>query len=333
MKWILLTLFISQLALAEAYQKTEQKFCTDIDLRNDKLPQIRDQKQVSWCYAFTAADILAHTYNLPEMASAADVAINYNRSDLALFMRWLRQTFGERPDQGEAEIFMMPHQTGFNKIALDRGMRDGYCPERVFPSDSWVKMTRDGEKWNESQIDLKTAMLEIYGLLKNKDRLKSDTIPFYYYFKNVESPEDFLKIVKTQTPSTFYAGLRDEVCKFDRIKFRRRFQSVMYIKDPGIFVSLNKQLNRSRLVGIDYDSRILSDRRNNSIKISEMHTSSIVGRRWNHSAKECQYLVRDSHGNQCSRYDTSYECLGGQVWLSERLLYPNLTSLVYIEKK
>jgi len=333
MKWIILALLCSQMAWADSFQKTEQRVCTELDLRNDKLPQIRDQKNVSWCYAFTAADMLTYTYNLSEMASAADVAINYNRSDLALFMRWLRQTFGSRPEQGEEEIFMMPHQTGFNKIALDRGMRDGYCPERVFPSDSWTKMTRDGDKWNESQTDLKTAMLEIYGLLKNKKNLKASNIPFYFHFKNVESAGDFFKLIKEHEPSTFYSSLRDEVCKFDRIKFRRRFQSKMYIKDPGIFVSLNKQLNRSRLVGIDYDSRILSDRRNNSIKLSEMHTSSVVGRRWNNTARECQYLVRDSHGNQCSRYDTSYECLGGQVWLSESLLYSNLTSLVYIEKK
>lgn len=332
MKWILLALLVSQTVLADTYQKTDQKLCTEIDLRNDKLPQIRDQKDVSWCYAFTAADMLAYTYNLPEMVSAADIAINYNSTDLALLIRWLRQTFGSRREQEDREVFMMAHQTGFNKIALDRGMKDGYCPERVFPSESWVKMTRDSDKWIESKVDLKTAMLEIYSLLEKQKQLTAENLPYYFHFKNVESPEEFFKLIKGETSISFYSKLRNEVCKHDRIKFRRRFKNTMYIKDPSVFIALNKQINRGRLVGIDYDARILSDRRNASISLS-LHTSSIVARRWNKSEMQCQYLVRDSHGNQCSRYDSSYECLGGQVWMSESLLYPNLTSFVNVEKK
>lgn len=334
MKWMMIFAFIfSQLAFAESFQKTSQATCMPLDLRNDSLPTIRDQKKLAWCYAFTAADILTYTFNLPEMASAADVAINYNDSDLGLFIRWLNVTFGRRPEQGDQEIFMMPHQTGFNKIALERGMRDGYCPERVFPSDSWVKMTKDGDKWNESNTDLRTAMMEIFGLLKNQQSLTAANLPFYFHFKNVESAEDFLALLKGQTPSTFYSKLRKEVCKHDRIKFPQRFQTMMYIKDPAVFTNMNKQMNRGRLVGIDYDSRILPDNHNGSVNLAELHTSSLVGRRWNEAKNECQYLIRDSHGNQCSRYDTSYECLGGMVWMNESLLYPNLTSLVYIETK
>ncbi|MBA2405774.1 MAG: hypothetical protein H0V66_13445 [Bdellovibrionales bacterium] len=333
MKWMMIALIFSHLAYAESFQKTSKDSCQPLDLRNETLPTIRDQKKVAWCYAFTAADMLSYTFNLPEMASAADVAINYNDSDLGLFIRWLNQTFGRKPDQGEQETFMMPHQTGFNKIALDRGMRDGYCPERIFPSDSWVKMTREGDKWHESQTDLRSAMVEIFGLIKNQKNLSAKNLPFYFHFKNVESAEDFYTLIKGQTASSFYSKLRKVVCQHDRIKFPKRFQTMMYVKDPAVFTSMNKQLNRGRLVGIDYDSRILSDRTNASVNLAELHTSSVVGRRWNKTHNECQYLIRDSHGNQCARYDTSYECLGGQVWMDESLIYPNLTSLVYIETK
>ena len=330
---MILTFIFSQLAFAENFQKTPQSSCSPLDLRNETLPNIRDQKKVAWCYAFTAADMLTYTFNLPEMASAADVAINYNDSELGLLLRWVQRTFGRRPDQGEQEVFMMPHQTGFNSVALERAMRDGYCPERIFPSDSWIKMTKNGDKWNETNVNLKNAMLDIFGLLKNQQSLTVENLPFYFHFKNVESAEDFFNLIKGQTPSTFYSKLRKEVCKHDRIKFQHRYQSMMYIKDPAVFTIMNKQLNRGRLVGIDYDLRILSDRRNNTVSLGQLHTSSIVGRRWNQSENECQYLIRDSHGNQCTRYDASYECLGGQVWINEGLIYPNLTSLVYFDKK
>jgi len=256
MNWLIIILMLPQLAFSGVFEKTSKSSCSPLDLRTEKLKLIRDQKQVAWCYAFTAADMLTNMYDLPERASAADVAINYNDSDLGVFSRWLFETFGRRGSRSETDIFMMPHQTGLNKVALDRVMRDGYCPERVFPSESWTKMTRGEGKWLESKTDLRTAMLEIYGLLKNQQSLTIENLSFYYHFKNIESPEEFLKLVKDESISGFYSKLRREVCKYDRIKFQKSFKVEMYLNDSLTFLFLNKQLNRGRLIGIDYDSRI-----------------------------------------------------------------------------
>ena len=107
---------------------------------------------------------------------------------------------------------------------------------------------------------------------------------------------------------------------------------MMYIKDALTFQSMNKQLDQKRIVGIDYDSRLLTDSSNSSVSLSELHTSAIVGRRWSENQNQCQYLVRDSYGKQCN-YDSNYECLGGMVWIDEAKIYSNLTSFVYIIKK
>lgn len=329
MKWTFVLLALTQWAYAQIFFKTPEKECNPIDLRNEKLEQIRNQKEVAWCYAFTAADHLAYTFNLSETVSAADIAINYNDSDLGLFARWLHQTFG-RITRSESENFMMAHQTGFNKVALDRGMRDGYCPERIFPSESWIKMTRVGEDWVETKVNLREAMLAIFNLLKNQDTLTAFNLPFYFHFKNVESPEEFLALIKGSTSSDFYSRLRKEVCKYDRMPFPERYKVSMNLKNTRIFQIMNDQLDSERLVGIDYDSRVLEDHTNRSVSLAELHTSSIVARRWNRTQNECQYLIRDSHGKQCTRYDSTYECLGGQVWMNESLLYLNLISMVYI---
>jgi hypothetical protein len=330
MKLLFLLSLLSTFTFAAPFFKTQKQDCSPTDIRTDQLREIRDQKKVSWCYAFTAADMLTYTFNLPEKASAADVAINYNDSDAGLIVRWFNQTFGHRKPARDQDIFMMPHQTGFNQVALRRSMKEGFCPERVFPSESWIKRERTDFGFTESKVDLKSAMLDIYQLLKNENNLTAENLPYYFAFQNIQSPQEFLTVLKGQTPKTFYAKLRAEVCKYDRIPFPKKYQVEMYLKDAYVFKVLNKHLNFSRMVGMDYDDRITRDRHHQGIAIKELHTSGIVARRWNEEKNECSYLIRDSRSASCTRYDPSYECLGGQIWLEESLLYPSLVSLVTI---
>jgi hypothetical protein len=329
MKGILLVVLLSSTAWGAAYEATPEKSCTSLDLRTPLLKEIRNQKSVSWCYAFTGADMLTYTFDLPEQISAADIAINYNDSSLGSLVRWINITFGGR-NQSSTETFMMAHQNGFNKVALERGMRDGFCPERVFPSESWVKMVREGTGFREMKSDLRPAMLDIYKLLQVQKTLTASNLPYYFHFKNVESPTEFLALIKDQTIDSFYSKLRAQVCQHDRIPFAKKYPVSMEFKSRNTFVSINKNLSLSRLVGMDYDDRITSDRTNRGVTVKELHTSAIVGRRWNAERNECAYLIRDSRGAGCSRYDQSYECLGGQIWMEESLLYPNIVSTVTV---
>ena len=331
MKWIFLSLFMCSAVLAESYKATSEKSCLPLDLRTPLLKDIRNQKAISWCYAFTGADMLEYTFDLSEKISAADIAINYNDSDLGSFIRWITSTFGgARPTPGNP-TFMMPHQNGFNKVAMERGMRDGFCPERVFPSESWTKMVRDGNGFREQKSDLRPAMLEIFELIQKQKILTVENLPFYYHFKNIESPAEFLALIKVKNADSFYSKLRQEVCKHDRIPFPKKFPVVMDFKNSATFVSMNKSLDQGRLVGMDYDDRITSNRNNRGVMMNELHTSAIVARRWNAEKKECAYLIHDTRGKGCSRYDQSYECLGGQIWVEESLLYPNMVSTVTIQ--
>src|SRR5690606_20228304 len=156
-------------------------------------------------------------FKLPEKISAADVAINYNSSEIGQLLRRLYLRVNR--NQGELESFMMAHQTGFSQVALEKSMQEGYCPERMFPSESWQKMTRVNGKWEGTQSDLKSAMLEIYQLIKKAKTLTIHNLPFFYSFKNIETPESFLELIQNETIETFYFALRSKVCQFDRIKF------------------------------------------------------------------------------------------------------------------
>lgn len=325
MKLLLLGLALP--ALAFAYNPTSQQSCTPIDLRNESLAGARNQKNVSWCYAFTAADMLAHTFNQTERISAADIAIGYNITKVGLFVRWLDVNLLNRKDP---TLRSMPHQNGFNKLALIQSMKEGWCPERVLPSESWTKMLRTENGWTQLEIPLEQAMLEISAMHDIRKSLTVENIPFYYSFKNVDA-QVFVQLLQNKKVATIYSELRKAVCRDDRQSFNYNWKVKMVFKNPKVFFRISEQLENGRLVGLDYDSRILLSSTSRGVKISNLHTSSLVGRRWNQNTHSCEYLIRNSYGQNCgARYDQSYECESGNLWLDESLIYKSMTSIVYM---
>lgn len=323
----LLLLGLAMPGMVFAFTPTSQQNCTPLDLRNETLGEVRNQKEISWCYAFTGADMLGHTFNETEKISAADIAIGYNQTRVGLFMRWLDVNLLNRKDP---ELRSLAHQTGFNKLALIHAMKDGWCPERIFPSEAWTKMSRTPEGWTEAQIPLEQAMLEISAMHDIRNSLTPQNIPYYYSFKNVDAAV-FVQLLQTKNVAGIYSSLRKAVCRDDRRPFDYNWKVKMVIKNPRIFSRISEQLETGRVVGLDYDSRILPDSAHRGFKPSELHTSGLVGRRWNQIKNTCEFLIRNSHGKECGvRYDPSYECESGNVWLNESQIYGSMTSIVYM---
>ncbi len=147
--WFLLVLLPT---IAYSYVATQEHDCKNIDLRNEILGKVRNQGPIAWCYAFSAADMLNEHYQIAEKISAADVAIGYNQSNIGLFMRWLDANLISRKDP---DIKKEAHQTGFNKKALLEAMEDGWCPESVFPSEKWTKVSFTPTGLKEQDVNLK----------------------------------------------------------------------------------------------------------------------------------------------------------------------------------
>jgi hypothetical protein len=312
--------------LVYSFVPTQRSDCSAIDLRNELLGKVRNQGPIAWCYAFTAADMLNEHYQIPEKISAADVAIGYNQTNVGLFMRWLDANVISRKDPN---IKNEAHQTGFNKKALLSTMKDGWCPESVFPSEKWTKITLTEGNFRTEEVNLKEAMKDISFLFEKRKSLTSENLPFYFQFKNVDA-NVFLELLDTKFLAGFYFKLRERVCAQDRISFDHSSKVKMSFKSPHIFQSVAEQLEKEKIVGLDYDSRILKDSSSRGFKINQLHTSIILGRRWNSEASSCEYLIRNSWGEDCGRYDPTYECQSGHAWLDESKIFSSMTSIVYM---
>lgn len=323
-KWLLLS-FLPTIAFA-GYYGTPESGCTSLDFRNDVLGDVRNQRDVAWCYGFTAADMLGNTHYVPEKISAAHISMSYNDTKLGRLARWLSINIIKPTEENRS----VAHQTGFNMFAIRKAQATGWCPERVLPSEFWTKMVRVSDTWVEVIQPLKESMLDIAALYKNRHALTADTLPYYFAFKNVDAAK-FLELLQTKKLDNFYADLSEEVCKDDIQEFDKHWKVKMVIRNSRIFGRLNEQLNLGRVVGLDYDSRVLANLKNPKLSLSELHTSTIVGRRWKAETQSCQYLVRNSYGQECStRYDAGIECEAGHLWLDESRIYPNMTSIVYM---
>ncbi len=322
-KWLLIS-FLPTMAFA--YYGTPEFQCTSLDLRNETLGNVRNQRDVAWCYGFTAADMLGNTFQTPEKISAAYLSMSYNETKLGQAARWLSLNI-IRPTEENRSV---AHQTGFNKIALDRAMKTEWCPESILPSEFWTKMTKTEHGWLPSKQPLKESMLDIAALYKNRDELTEENLPYYFAFKNINAGK-FLKVLQTKKLDRFYAALSEEICQNDLHEFDKHWKVKMVLRNSRIFNRLNEQLNLGRVVGLDYDSRVLVNLQNPKLSLSELHTSTIVGRRWKAQTQSCQYLVRNSYGSDCTtRYDAGIECEAGHLWLDESKIYPNMTSIVYM---
>lgn len=309
MKWMLL---LALSAPAFAYYPTSENNCTPLDLRTENLGKVRNQGKVSWCYAFAGADMLEHTFDIKEKISAADIALNYNESFVGRVL----------------DIFIdngTPHQTGLNKFSLQKAMKDGYCPESIFPSEKWTKVSEG----KEEVVTLREALDSIVTLHKDRAKYTSRTLPFWFKFQNM-TREKFYAILQNNKARNLFTELRQEVCRDHREMFSTRWKVKMAIRNKKVFSRLNEQLSLGRTVGLDYDARILANKDHRGVSLNELHTSAIVGRRWNPEARTCEYLIRNSYGTSCDRYDARYECFDGHQWLGESQIYGSMSSIVYM---
>ncbi|MFY7993830.1 MAG: hypothetical protein ACOVP4_11095 [Bacteriovoracaceae bacterium] len=323
-------LFITCMAFslsALAFNKSTPQECSPLTLKESLNSDTRNQREIAWCYAFTSADLIGQAYQLPEPVSAADVALRYNKSFAAKIVQFFRRIGGGHSEDPIERY--LPHQTGFSKVAIERVYKDGWCPESVFPSELWTRHIRTNKGWETSKVPLKQAFREMLELSRHKNDLNFQNLPYYYSFKNIETPDTFLRLLQKYRYDEFLQQLRLTACKDDRYRLPQRNPVLMVIKNPGIFNRIHSQLNAGRLISLDYDARVLEEFKKHKLSLANLHTSILLGRQWNTDRNECEYLVRDSYGKDCIGYDPEARCSQGYVWLPESMIYRNMTSIVY----
>jgi len=313
----------SNSSFAEDFNPITESECTSTDLRNDFHLKMRNQQETSWCFAHAASDLLQFNYRVPVQISAADIAINYSQTNISKLIHFFKKAFGSKNPT--------PAETGFIKIAVEKIIPQGYCPESALPSDLW---TREDSHGNESEVEITEAIAQTLDLQKrihNGNFRSADELPWYFKFKNI-SKQTFFSILNGTSQKRVFGKIRESACRNERSPFQNVVSTPSFsIKSKKAMNSIHRSLSLHKPVTIDFFSDVLRHYEKPKKRISELHTVLIYARKYSHQSGECMLLIKDSYGEQCEKYDPVIECELGNVWLSESKIFNSMTSTLKID--
>ena len=350
-KFICFSLLALSLLGANSASALDQAACTYKDLRI-KLGPVRNQGDVGWCYANTAADLLTAHFKLKSegFMSAVQLAMIYNFS----YEDSLNSEGGDI-----AQTLKLALRNPRSNESSSELLKFGYCPNSLEQEAMTI-----GPK-----TSLRTKIARLNELKKLYDEGKANPIKkksfwdLYLGYKSqgsilIKIPEvTFLNALERSTPSNFLLKFADIICgdaryyneKTDIMVIKHgKVVNATYTYNQGpscskkfefnLLPEIHRELNNERIIGVGFNSSLI-EMGGSLDKDSIGHAAVILGRQWKNGS--CQVLMRNSWGTACdfqdekgrkfSRYSKYVqECDQGNLWLKEQDLEKAISSMTYI---
>lgn len=305
--------------LVENGAAERKKTCSNV--MNLKYPlsieKPKNQGTIGWCYAYTASDLIAHA--IGKNPSAVYTAMLENN-------RFWNRVFGTT-------------ESGYINTALEEMISKGICLEEDMPSTDY-QFSQEGKdlgqvfnKVLELRRDYIRRSLDTQSITNNLCSENLNLIgDLHQIFPGLNMAELGTILTKGSATSAF-KRIAAKSCKISRDGDLKLLKVKIEEKAEKIFSTIDEQLDKGNILGIDYKYTILTNSQVNSGVAN--HTSSIVGRRFNPNTNTCEYLLRNSEGKTCAIYSKNYECKNGHIWISEEFFKYNnaISRVVYVQKK
>lgn len=310
---------------------SSQQRCTPVDYR-DQMPPIRDQTDVGWCYAHTAADVIS--FKRGENVYAIDLALQFNR-----YKNIQRQRNGEEAlnltmldgcDPSSERCF---NEGGTGIYALALAANNGVCRESALPSTSSqsreygeiLQRIEEIEEFVNSASNQDDAHTQAASICSGDlGHFIADAFPLALV-------SDIADILQQDEIQNGFFELAEASCENNRIESPG---DVTYatVDNEGAARNIeliHEQLSNNNIAGIGYNPNLFSTIE--TAITSGGHESTVVGRRWNESTQTCQFLVRNTMGESCDNYHAHVQCERGHYWANENDLLENIGQVYYIQ--
>ncbi len=303
----------------DSYPQTRRASCSNqINLKEPLSTEApKNQDSVNWCFAYTAADLIANETGIEP--SAAYVGLN---------------TLKYIPNPGD----------GFIGKIVNGIKKNGSCMEESFNSSDY----KFSEKYKDYEIaQLNDDLMKFYNLVNAGKKTKEEAVDLFCsgekmavslqeFFPGMKEKDMIDLIMKFNKDEDVYilASMLKGKCPVKKIPALSNL-TPKYIDrlTKNNWSQLDKMISQGKILGIEYDSGMLKNYDFIPDPISG-HASSIVGRRWNDKTNSCEYMLRNSWGKPCSNYHEDYECSNGHIWIAESFFQysPVIRRAVYLDK-
>ncbi|GEM_PF-6603432 len=328
--------------------------CTGVDHRSE-LPPVRSQYEVGWCYAYAAADLVSH--RLGRAVSAVDIALGYNyQNNMGAIRKGIASAinFNQRgiPSldtnrlletiRGLNDLTILVDceegQTCFNDggwpaRAIESRQNAGFCLEEDLPSDGYEGTTLGEIITTADELDNWAGQFDSEDPIAFARDICASGIGLIITqgFPNALL-SDISDILHSYVTTNSYAYLAEQSCQGSRVQLEASPIHQRRSEFEGKYGALNQVdelLTRGDIVGFSYPTTLLGVLSENS----ELHASTLVGRRWNQETNSCQYLIRNSWGMNChpAYRNAGLECDQGNIWVERRDLAENMGTIQYFE--
>lgn len=319
-----------------------EKTCTPVDLRSDRIGEVRNQGGIGWCFAYGLSDLISAKIGFP--INARDLALKYNLS------------------HKQGPITANTAVQGGNSIAATKFMsKQKICKDPNFESNNKSRVKVDGRKIKFRDLFLEVESLQ--KLIKEKSILYKDNFYDLYkllstghrklmsYEKDIEKSIckaynmaleifddlDFLTFYHSLIQTSYDQMLKDWIkltCKETTILPELQLTSaVVKQRDPKHMKTVQDFINEtldkndpSKLVGIAYDSGVL--RQHEYMYNEAKHFSTVVGRRFKDG--KCQYMIRNTWGKEYKHFGQGDEN-PGYAWLDANALLSNMSYAISLK--
>jgi hypothetical protein len=259
-----------------------------------------------------------------------------------------------------------------NSKARANLLKDGLCLQSGFDNILQSVITSNpGQFNNPDKNDEIMSFFEKIGKIYSRTNARNGKKEFTSKLQKllgrfgVKIPSKTLKKYGKKSKLYLFKEITRHMCKkkvnIPKFQYRvhRRYESEGNDKSKDdinkVIRALNQALEfggKTQPVGVRYCTEVLykpnflGEGSNESVNISNlgsevladgkchMHVSAIIGRRPHPKNKnECQYLIRDTYGNDCEPYLGKTDCKDGNLWVDESKLRNSLNSITYIIDK
>jgi hypothetical protein len=275
--------------------------CTNISFPRQALGPVRDQGISGLCFAYEAADLIS--YKTEKRVSALDLAFAYFQS-IEKFKKM-------------ADVYQNGGETGPTIAATTSR---GVCLEEDVPSEETI--VDDAKQLGKIQ----SSFARLDKISWNSDeaaRLAKELFPRL-------QKSDFTAASLIKKKKERLAYLEQAACskrvETASLKFVYREIGKTFSRYDGLKL-IDEQMDRANPVGIGFHSNdlfVLKDADNR-------HAATLIGRRWNEGRGSCEYLLRDTFGEQCDSYKGRFECDRGTIWIDTAFLEKALFEVEYID--